>query len=315
MKRFARWSGSALSACLLFFGLELAPARAAAKGDDGADRVHVVGAGQTLAKLAKRFHVTVEALREANDLSPAQKLHEGMKLVIPGDAGADRRAPKKKDADPEARGERDRDREAGDARGAQDKKKERDRARDDEDAPQKPGHVKLVLDGETWQGPVFERKARVSRRAQEGFSRVLSTHSGKRHPVHPRLISTMAEVSDHFGGRTIEVVSGLRPRAKGQKGPRSKHHDGAAIDFRIVGVRNTELRDFCKSMKKLGCGYYPNNTFVHVDVRDKAVSWVDLARPGEPARYTKIEQGKHADQHTGDEDESRPTRVASDRKR
>lgn len=317
MKLFARWGGPIFSAILGFSALAPATARAAAKDDDSADRVHVVGAGQTLVKIAKRFNVSVEALREANDLSPGQKLHEGMKLVIPGDDTRGRRAAKKKGADPEARGERDRDREAGEERGARDKKKERDRERDkerDDDAPQKPGHVKIVLDGETWQGAVFERKSKVSRRAQEGFSRVLSTHAGKRHPIHPRLIATIAEVSDHFGGKTIEVVSGFRPKAKGQKTSKSKHNDGAAIDFHIVGVRNAELRDFCKSMKKLGCGYYPNNTFVHVDVRDKATAWVDLARPGEPAKYTKIEQGKRADQHGSDEDESKSTRLVDDRK-
>ncbi len=313
MKRFARWGGG----ILLWLGLSAvaAPtARAAAKGDPRAEKVHVVGAGQTLARIAKRFHVTVEALREANDLAPSQKLHEGMKLVIPGDEPSDTRASKKKAVDPEARGERDRDRERSEAPRARDKKKERDEERGD-DGLQKAGHVKIVLDGESWQGAVFEKKSRVSRRAQEGFSRVLSAHADSRHAIHPRLIATMAEVSDHFGGRTIEVVSGFRPRAKGQRGSRSKHNDGAAIDFRIAGVSNAELRDFCKSIKKLGCGYYPNNTFVHVDVRDKATSWVDLARPGEPARYTKIEAGKRADQHGSDDGESKSTRLVSDRKR
>jgi len=38
----------------------------------------------------------------------------------------------------------------------------------------------------------------------------------------------------------------------------------------------------------VGCGYYPNGSFVHVDVRPYAtgrVVWVDASRPGEPSRY------------------------------
>ncbi len=315
MKLFARWGGPIMSSLLAISAAS--PSSAASKpGEPG--RVHVVGAGQTLAKIAKRFHVSVDDLREANDLSPGQKLHEGMKLVIPseGDDRA-RTRDKKKGADPEARGERDRDEEREEPRADRAKKKDRDKERrsSDDDGPQRPGHVRIVLDGEEWQGPVFERRSRVSRRAQEGFARVLSTHAGKRHTIHPRLIATIAEISDHFGGKTIEVVSGFRQPAKGQRGARSKHHEGAAIDFHIAGVRNSELRDFCRSIKKLGCGYYPNNTFVHVDVRDKATTWVDLARPGEPARYSKIEQAKRADRHGDDDVESKPTRLVSDRTR
>ncbi|HEY2513991.1 MAG TPA: hypothetical protein VGI39_24155, partial [Polyangiaceae bacterium] len=33
------------------------------------------------------------------------------------------------------------------------------------------------------------------------------------------------------------------------------------------------------------CGYYPNSTFVHMDVREKSAFWIDFSRPGEPPRY------------------------------
>jgi hypothetical protein len=45
---------------------------------------------------------------------------------------------------------------------------------------------------------------------------------------------------------------------------------------------------FCRTLRDVGCGYYPNGTFVHVDVRpwgSPRVRWVDAARPGEPSRY------------------------------
>lgn len=326
MKLFARWAGPVAIAVFAISSVVSSPAWAAAKSDDGGEKVHVVGAGQTLVKIAKRFGVTVEALREANDLAVGQKLHEGMKLVIPGDDSSDRHAKsKKKDkSSSEERGEKDRDRESKDRDSKdRDSKDERGSARDkkkdkeerDDDGPQKAGHVKIVLEGETWQGAVFERRSKVSRQAQEGFSRVLSSRAGKKHGINPRLIATIAEVSDHFGGKTIEVVSGFRPKPKGQRSGHSKHNDGSAIDFHIAGVRNNELRDFCKSLKKTGCGYYPNNTFVHIDVRDASTAWVDLSRPGEPPRYSKIEQAKHADKHgADDEEESKSTRLVRGKK-
>ena len=47
------------------------------------------------------------------------------------------------------------------------------------------------------------------------------------------------------------------------------------------------MRDFCRTLRNAGCGYYPNSTFVHMDVRDTKAYWVDLSRPGEPPRYEK----------------------------
>jgi hypothetical protein len=37
-----------------------------------------------------------------------------------------------------------------------------------------------------------------------------------------------------------------------------------------------------------GCGYYPNSSFVHVDVRQPGtghVAWIDASGPGEPPHY------------------------------
>ncbi|MCC6903349.1 MAG: LysM peptidoglycan-binding domain-containing protein [Polyangiaceae bacterium] len=48
-----------------------------------AERTHVVGAGHTLGKIAKRYHVTVEALCEANGIERRARLKLGTKLIIP----------------------------------------------------------------------------------------------------------------------------------------------------------------------------------------------------------------------------------------
>jgi LysM repeat protein len=47
-------------------------------------RTHLVRRGDTLKSLAKRYGVTIQALREANGLSEQQHLPTGVALKIPG---------------------------------------------------------------------------------------------------------------------------------------------------------------------------------------------------------------------------------------
>ncbi len=82
---------------------------------------------------------------------------------------------------------------------------------------------------------------------------------------------------------TLSVVSGYRPASKG-----SLHAEGQAIDFSLAGATNVELVDACKTLDDTGCGFYPNSSFIHLDVRPKGaghVSWIDASGPGEEARY------------------------------
>jgi uncharacterized protein YcbK (DUF882 family) len=118
------------------------------------------------------------------------------------------------------------------------------------------------------------------------------------HPVEPRLASLLAVVSDHFGGRKIEVVSGFRPYSPKQHTRHSNHNVGRALDFRIPGVPNEVVRDYCRTLKNVGVGYYPNSTFVHLDARDKEAFWIDYSRPGEPPRYNVADVA--ADEGTSD---------------
>ena len=60
---------------------------------------------------------------------------------------------------------------------------------------------------------------------------------------------------------------------------------GKAIDFRVSGVPNEAVRDFCRTLKNTGCGYYPHSVFVHMDVRDASAFWIDYSKPGEAPRY------------------------------
>jgi uncharacterized protein YcbK (DUF882 family) len=282
-------------------------------GGGGADRtgekVHVVAAGQTLAKIAKRYKVSVADLREANDLAPGVRLKVGSHLVIPTDDGGSKRAKTRsstrdKGGDRDSDDDRDRDREDdSDDRGSRHKGKTSSRDRDDDrdEAPAKgrhgragkaerdekegKGYLHLVHGSESWEGKLFDKRGKVSARAQDAFSRMLRASTGKKHAIQSRLMSLVADVSEHFNGRTIEVVSGFRPFTTTQYTAHSRHNSGSAMDFHIRGISNEELRDYCKTLHNVGVGYYPNSSFVHLDVRDASATWVDMAGPGEAPRY------------------------------
>jgi hypothetical protein len=101
--------------------------------------------------------------------------------------------------------------------------------------------------------------------------------------VNEGLVSRLQRVVDHFKVSRITVVSGYRPTSLG-----SFHQSARAIDFRINGVSNEALVAFCRTINDTGCGYYPNSSFVHMDVRSAHtghVYWIDASGPGEAARY------------------------------
>jgi len=97
------------------------------------------------------------------------------------------------------------------------------------------------------------------------------------------LVARLASIAKKFPKQTITVVSGYRPQSKG-----SQHQSGKALDIRVTGVSNEDLVTFCKTLTDTGCGYYPNSSFVHLDVREKgtgSLSWIDASGPGESPRY------------------------------
>jgi uncharacterized protein YcbK (DUF882 family) len=128
-------------------------------------------------------------------------------------------------------------------------------------------------------------RGKVSADTAKKFAQMMRATTGGTHHMDPRLISLLAQVSDHFGGRKIEVISGFRPYTPKQYTKDSRHNHGRAVDFRVVGVPNTVLRDYCRTLKNTGCGYYPNSVFVHMDTRDTSAYWIDYSRPGEAPRY------------------------------
>jgi len=128
-------------------------------------------------------------------------------------------------------------------------------------------------------------------------------------PTHmdPRLVGVLASVANRFSAKRIEIVSGYRNPTVA-KNPRSPHMKGLACDFRVDGVKAAELRDYLrKTFEKVGVGYYPNSTFVHVDVRkERSAFWIDYSGPGERAVYS---ENPNEDLRSGRADTYKPTKI------
>lgn len=274
--------------------LALALAAAAIPTAARADVRHVVARGHTIDAIASRYRVTAASILEANHLSDARRLHPGDVLTIPtksGDANANANANEASKA------------KAADARAAKrvaktarvDKAAARDALRDPRRGEttsyamkaKTPGvvHVRRMATREEYEVRVGARRGRVSPTALRTLEKMMRSPSGMAHPIEPRLAQLLAVVSNHFGSRKMEVVSGFRPFTPTQHNPHSNHMHGKAIDFRVAGVPNEAIRDFCRTLKNVGCGYYPNSVFVHMDTRDQSAFWIDYSKPGEPPRY------------------------------
>jgi hypothetical protein len=68
----------------------------------------------------------------------------------------------------------------------------------------------------------------------------------------------------------------------------------------VRGVPNETVRDFCRQFRKVGVGYYPNSSFVHLDVRDANAFWIDYASTGQAPRYHRPESKDEADEGAGE---------------
>ena len=305
-----------------------------------ADVTHVVGRGQTIEAIANRYHVAQKAILDANKLKDSKHLKPGDTLIIPGITakpaapakddkkdkdGQTKKPGDKKDAAKPGKGEGDR------AAGPADKKHGGETAAGGagtvgashkgetpntiapaprapgadkyEDKPKQPDIVHAVRFGEEFLIRTKDRHGKIPPPALKTFEKMMRSGSVV-HAVDPRLVALVGMVSNHFGGRKIEIVSGFRPFTPTQYTPHSNHNFGKALDFRVVGVPNEVLRDFCKGLRNVGVGYYPNSTFVHLDVRESPAFWVDYSRPGEAPKYDK--PGQNPDEGAGDVPDDKP---------
>jgi LysM repeat protein len=236
--------------------------------------IHQVAKGQRLASIARRYRVSVDAIAVANALEDPGLIRPGLLLVIPPPGANAARV-----------------REARERLIAAYRKRRNDRTRSGQESwqayakpPKRRGYVKLVGYQHEWQGYGIGANGRVLAAAHRAATRVLNGQSLKR-GISRRLIALMVRVSDQFGGRPLHVVSGFRTKSFSQE---SRHRHGRAVDFFVPGVPNSALRDYLLTLPHVGVGYYPNSTFVHLDVREQKTYWVDVSHPGQPPRYASI---------------------------
>lgn len=205
--------------------------------------------GQTLSGIAQLNKVSVKALTQANGLKPDSTLRVGQRLELPGYSASAKAT------------------------------KARNSALSGLVTLERPASQ------ETLRVRLFEKSGKPDPKARQRLGRFLrdrETDEVKR--PHPRLMRALAYLADHFNGRTIVVLSAYRSKTS-EEGGSSRHSTGEAIDIRVEGVPNEVLRDYCLTLNKVGVGYYPRSSFIHIDVRSKAVYWVDWSRPGEPPLY------------------------------
>ena len=264
---------------------------------DASEVVHVVVKGQNLGAIARRYRISVDDLREVNGLRPGQRIKPGLALVIPekGKLAEAKKAAALRTSRAEAA------RKAADAKKKPDTKASGKRkAEAFASAPKRPGFVRIVHGSEHFDGQLI-RRGRLVPSALPSLSRMMKhVPSDSKISIDPRLATLIGMVSDHFGGRPIHVVSGFRPYTSTQFTKDSNHNHGRALDFNIPGVPNTIVRDFCRTFRNAGVGYYPNSSFVHLDVRTTKFFWIDYSRPGEAPKYDSPTSQASADESTGD---------------
>jgi len=210
-------------------------------------RTHRIVRGDSLSAIAALYGTSVRALAAANGLGLGEIIRAGQELVIPQQARPGGGNDWLKYARP----------------------------------PKQPGRLELFTFTyrSRFRGQVVER-GRLSPAARGAISTLLGA-KGSRPAVPDRLIRLLVRVSDTFGGRPIRVVSGYRTSSYFED---SRHKHSAAVDFSMPGVPNAVLRQYLLLFDDVGVGYYPNSSFVHLDVRDGAMQWVDYAGPGEAPR-------------------------------
>lgn len=311
--------GPVWAALVVFWALWASDRDAAAR-----EIVHEVSRGHTLGAIAKRYRTTVEAIERINQLEPGQHIRPGQKLRISVADGAGRRSstsrskvsrrghPRKRQGPAkhglsfaEAAAAADGDLEKihwvrSKVARSQPKSSGRKRTASSKPPslvesyarrPPHPGHVTLIRFSERFSGQLVDSRGRVLPKAHARVSRLLrDLRTRQVVPINRRLLSMLAELSDHFGGRPIVVVSGFRMYSHRQHTADSRHNYGQAIDFRIAGVPNEAVRDYCLGWPAVGVGYYPRSSFIHLDARSNKATWVDSSGPGQKPRYVRKRQ-------------------------
>ncbi|MCB9591787.1 MAG: LysM peptidoglycan-binding domain-containing protein [Sandaracinaceae bacterium] len=279
-----------------------------------AQREHTVRPGQSLARIASRYEVSVDNLAAANQLRRNAQLRPGQTLRIPergvhyvGRGETLAAIARQHECSVAALRSANRLRSDSLRLGQRlllpgfDSVPERQEAARQWGRPRSPGVASLyrrTIDRRLRVRLVDSRgRARTTarRRLQELMRANPRDHARLGPLPPPRLIEMLARVSDHFGGREITIVSGYRGAGRYTRAS-SQHTSGNALDIRIRGVPHTELRDYLReTFQNVGVGFYPRSHFVHIDVRSRSSYWVDWSGPGEAPEYQRAGEAPPAD--------------------
>lgn len=277
--------------CLVGLGLGALPTTGEAQVTNTGPHYYTVAAGDTLWSIAQRVGVSPESIASRSHLEAPFTLRRGMRLHLPSNANLAAVAPAAAVTPASARARTappapvvaQPARPAPPARPPVVAAARRTEGSSRWGRPSHPGIVTLarVNDGER----VTVNLRRIGPRVVATMRHFMRSNDGSTHAIDGRLLRQLGVVSDHFGGRTIEVISAFRPRRRRQWTAHSNHNVGHAVDFRVAGVPNRVTRDFCLTLPATGCGYYPRSVFIHMDTRSESARWVDWSRPGERPRY------------------------------
>jgi uncharacterized protein YcbK (DUF882 family) len=96
--------------------------------------------------------------------------------------------------------------------------------------------------------------------------------------IERRTLQLLFKAAYQFESYEVEVVSAYRKPGRRHEGP---HGTGAAVDFRLRGVKAAELAAFLREQPRTGVGVYthPKTQYVHLDVREHSFHWLDASPP------------------------------------
>lgn len=206
-------------------------------------RVYVVQPGDTLLRVANRLGVPPRELAARNSLPRPYTLNVGQRLRLPTGVRAEVLA---------TLPTRD---EASGASSPQ--------------GTHRAGFVTMVRARD--QQELSTNFAAAAPNLRVRVERFLRARDNRQHMVHPRLMRTLQLMSDRFGGRRIVLLSGYRPAHAGE--PVSRHSLGQAVDVRVEGIALRDVWQYCQTLDNMGCGLFPRQDYVHIDVRTAPEAW------------------------------------------
>jgi uncharacterized protein YcbK (DUF882 family) len=135
---------------------------------------------------------------------------------------------------------------------------------------------------------LYARDGEVDPQARAEFERVVAGENDA-HPLAERLEQLVVKAAYHFGKTHVLVVSGWRENA-------GRHSSGEALDFKLDGVRASQLAAYLRGLPRVGVGIYthPRTQYVHLDVREPSYHWLDASPPGVHRKERQLRDPKAA---------------------